>query len=167
MRHNRKLATINSQKHIVQVGPQSIALGAILNSTVAVAVRAADADAPTEVRIGSVVKAVYVEMWLTGDAIDLDSSTIMTLEKLPLSTDSMAVGDAAALDTYFNKNNVFYSTQGLVGPINRAAVPFMRAWFKIPKGKQRMDEKSAIKLNISAVLDGLTVCGLYIFKEYY
>jgi len=167
-RNNRKLAklTINSQKHIVQIGPQSVALGAILNRGLVLSARAADADANNEVRVGSTVKAIYVEMWITSDDATA-SSVIVTLEKLPLASDPMSVGDSAALDTYHNKNNVFYITQGLTGPNTAAGIPFMRGWFKIPKGKQRMAELDRINLNVSAVLDGVTICGNVIYKEYY
>ncbi len=167
-RNRAKLAklTVNSTKHIVQIGPSTVALGAILNQGIAVATRVGDVDALNEVRIGSNIKAVYLELWLTSDDAT-QSSGIITLEKIPLASDPMAVGDAAALDSYFNKNNVFYITQGLMGPAIGNAVPFVRGWFKIPKGKQRMSEGSRINLNISAVLDGLRICGVVIYKEYY
>jgi len=168
MRHNRKLAavTINTQKHILQIGPQSVALGAILNQGIAVAQRAADADAVNDVRVGSIIKAVYVELWCTSDDAT-QSSLILTLEKLPNAADPMTVGDAAALDVYHNKNNVFYTTQGLIGQQANNGIPFMRGWFKIPKGKQRMSEDSRLNLNVSAVLDGVRICGVVIYKEYY
>ncbi len=167
-RNSRKLGklTINTQKHVVQVGPSTVTLGAILNQGLAVAVRSADADAANEVRVGSIIKAIYLELWLTSDDAT-QSSGIISLEKLPLASDPMAVGDAAALDSYHNKNNVFYVTQGLMGPAIGNAVPFVRGWFKIPKGKQRMNETSRINLNISAVLDGLRICGVIIYKEYF
>ncbi len=165
-RRRRKLATINSQKHIVQIGPQSVALGSILNRGLALSARVADVDANNEVRIGAVIKAIYVEMWMSGDDA-AQSSVIMTLEKLQLATDPMAVGEAAALDSYHNKNNVFYITQGLLPPNTAAAISFMRGWFLIPKGKQRMAELDRFNLNISAVLDGVTICGFATYKEYY
>ncbi len=165
-RRRQKLATINSQKHIVQIGPQSVVLGAMLNRGLALSVRAADADANNEVRVGSVIKAMYVELWLTGDDATA-SSVILSLEKLPLASDPMTVGDSAALDAYHNKNNVFYITQGLLPPNTASGIPLMRGWFKIPKGKQRMAELDRINLNVSAVLDGVTICGNVIYKEYY
>ncbi len=162
----RMKATINSQKHIIQIGPQSVTLGAILNQGLAVAVRVADADAANEVRIGSLVKTIFIELWCTSDDAT-QSSGIITLEKLPLATDPMTVGDSAALDSYFNKNNVFYITQGLIGQQANTGIPFLRGWFKIPRGKQRMSETSRINLNISAVLDGVRICGFATYKEYY
>ncbi len=138
----------------------------MLNQGLAVAQRPADADAVSDVRVGSTIKAIFLELWLTSDDAT-QSSGIISLEKLPLATDPMTVGDSAALDTYHNKNNVFYVTQGLMGPAVGNAVPFLRGWFKIPKGKQRMNELSRINLNISAVLDGLRICGIVIYKEYY
>ncbi len=168
LRFKRKLAalSINTTKHIIQVGPQSVTLGAILNQGLAVATRVGNVDAQNEVRIGSLVKAVYVELWCTSDDAT-QSSLILTLEKLPLAGDPMTVGDSAALDSYFNKNNVFYITQGLIGQQANNGIPFMRGWFKIPKGKQRMSEGSRINLNISAVLDGVRICGVVIYKEYF
>ncbi len=158
--------TINSQKHIVQVSLTGIVAGAIRNEGIATAVRAADADAATEVRVGSVVKAVFIEMWYTSDDATQSSLTVC-LEKLPDGGDNLTFGESQALDGYFNKSNIFYITQGLIGPKVGTAIPFMRGWFKIPKGKQRMTEKSKLVLNTSAISDGVNLCGFITYKEYY
>lgn len=119
----------------------------------------------TEVEVGAVVKAVYVEIWVTSDDT-AQSSLSASVEKVPRLTDLMTFAESQGVHDYFNKNNIFYITQGLVTPNIQSGVPFLRGWFKIPKGKQRMDKESAIVLNLSAITNGLTVCGVFIFKDY-
>ncbi len=130
-------------------------------------------DAPvnttaTEVEIGSIVKAIYIEMWVRGDdETGASSNASITFEKLSGSTVPMVFGSSTSLNTYVNKSNVFYITQGLTsaGTAN-SGIPFLRGWFKIPKGFQRMAIGDRIVLNISALNHDLEICGLFVYKEY-
>ncbi len=128
-----------------------------------VAVAGGLADAVKEVATGSVLKAIYVELWLTSDDTS-GSSFAVSLEKLPGSSVAMGYAKSIALDTYQNRKNIFYLTQGLVGPNDEQPIPVMRGWFKIPKGKQRMGENDKWNLNISAISNGLTWCGFALAK---
>ncbi len=164
----RMLAPIVSKKHIIPQGVQSITAGAILNLDIVTAV---DAPANTdfdEVAIGSLVKAVYIEMWVRGDDETAPPANAqLSFEKLVGSSGEMIFGDASTLNVYDNKSNVFYVTQGLVsaGTAN-SAIPFMRGWFKVPKGFQRMAIGDRLRLNIVALNHDLEICGIFIYKEY-
>ncbi len=149
----------------MQLSPTTVAFGAIRNQVICTAVDTEDSSVPAEVNVGAVVKAVYVELWLTADDAQQSSATL-SLEKVPRLTDLQIFGESQAVHDYFNKNNIFYITQGLIPPTLNSGIPFLRGWFKIPKGKQRMDKESAIILNISAISNGLQVCGVFIYKSY-
>ncbi len=154
---------ITSVKHIVQTSPTIINLGAILNITLAFA---NDLTGATSVKIGSVVKAIFVEMWIGGDGAQT-SSTTLSLEKNPSGRTAMSNPDSANLHNYDNKNNIFYTSQGIIGDSNSNPQPLIRQWIKIPKGKQRMSKGDALILNITGLTGDVNVCGMTIYKEYF
>lgn len=78
---------------------------------------------------------------------------------------AMTFTNSATLDSYSNKKNVLYTTQGLTPDANGNPIPFVRQWFKIPKGKQRFGLTDSLVLNISANVEDVTHCGLMIYKE--
>ncbi len=162
-------APIVSRKHILPRGVTAVAAAGILNDTLAVAV-----ESPTplttfnEVAIGSIIKAVYIEMWVRGDDESAASANAqLSFEKLTGSSTNMIFADGTTINAYDNKSNVFYVTQGLVsaGTAN-SGIPFMRGWFKVPKGFQRMANGDRLVLNILALNHDLEVCGITIYKEY-
>ncbi len=157
---------INSVKHIVQVSLANVVGGAVTNISLALASDVGDIDSVTEVRIGSSIKAVYIELWLTSDDAT-QSSTVAILEKQPIAGDNITAAEIASLNSYSNKNNIFYITQGLLGQAINTATPLMRGWFKIPKGKQRMSISSKIQLSVLAQSDGVNLCGFALYKEYF
>ncbi len=160
-------ATINSVKHIVQFTGLNIASLGVSNLALADAVDAPTGSSSTQVRIGSTIKAIYIEMWYLGDG---QANTIQTtiLEKQPIKTNNPSFAQMGDLHNYNNKNNILYTTEGLVGETDTNPIPALRGWFKIPKGKQRMSQESAIKLSIAAQgVDGLDICGQAQYKEYF
>ncbi len=162
------LAPIVSRKHIVPRGVTAIAAAAMLNIPIATAVDTPVNTVNTEVAIGSVIKAVYIEMWVRGDDETAPPANAqVTFEKLIGSSTSMVFGDASLINVYDNKSNVFYVTMGLVsaGTAN-SAIPFLRGWFKVPKGFQRMSIGDRLVLNIAALNHDLEVCGIFVYKEY-
>ncbi len=171
MRHFRRrmVAPIVSRKHIVPQGIVATAVGAITNVAIATAVESpTPLTANTEVQIGSVIKAVYIEMWTRGDDESAAPSNVqITFEKLSGSSTSMIFADGAGINAYDNKSSVFYVTQGLTsaGTAN-SGIPFLRGWFKIPKGFQRMALGDRLVLNIIALNHDLESCGLFVYKEY-
>jgi len=160
-------APITSVKHYVQLSLANVALGAISKVAIADAVDVQNIAAVSEVREGSVIKAVYVELWVTSDDATQSSGTV-TLEKKPAQTPAMTAGQSSALMTYPNKKNILYTTQGLFASKTVGnPIPIMRGWFKIPKGKQRFGFDDQLVLNLHAVSDGLNFCGFFVYKEYY
>ncbi len=164
----RMLAPIVTRKHIIPKGVEAIAVAGISNMIIANAVDTPVNTTATEVNIGSVIKAVYIEMWIRGDDESAAPANVfVSFEKLIGSSGSMIFADATGINTYDNKSNTFYVTQGLTsaGTAN-SAIPFMRGWFKIPKGFQRMAIGDRLHLNIVALNHDLEACGIFVFKEY-
>ncbi len=157
---------INTQKHIVQLSLFAVASGAISTQTIALAAQDPTETSATAIREGSKISAVYCEMWITSD--DAAAGTaIVTLERRPGGVGAMNTTDSAALDGYDNKKNILYTFMGLIGPNVQVPTPAIRAWFKIPKGKQRFGIGDRLMLNIHGQSNGVSACGFFIFKEQY
>ncbi len=153
---------IHSQKHYVQVSLSTVLAGASLVTPFIQAV-----ETPTigsHVKEGSIVKAVFVEMWVrTGDTAP--GTSLITLVKTEQNS-TPTFTDLTNLNDWDNKKNVLYHTQGLINDQDADAIPFMRQWFKIPKGKQRFGLGDRLALCITAqALDNI-ICGFMTYKEY-
>ncbi len=120
-----------------------------------------------EVRIGAVVKAVFVELWLSGeDDVNLPSFTFM-VEKTSSGASPATFGNMVSLHAYENKKNTLFISQGILARKGDGqSVPIHRSWIAIPKGKQRMGQGDKLFVNLSAITD-IQVCGINIYKEYY
>ncbi len=156
---------VHADKHILQQSVFAVASGAIANQVIATGVDIVAAQ--QQVRQGSTISAVYIEMWLTSDDAT-QGSAIVTLELVPGSTTTlMTAAESASLNTYDNKKNVLHTFQGLLGPNVQPAQMAVRGWFKIPKGKQRFGLNDRLVLNIHGQSNGLTGCGFFLYKEQY
>ncbi len=168
-RHRGMVAPINSVKHIVQRASVSVASGG-LNSTVVVDAIAKDATRSntSDVSEGAIVKAIFVELWLKSDA-DAGTSTqfVVTFEKLVSDAASITNAEMLALQAYTNKKNIFFTSQGVLGDLTTQAIPVIRQWIAIPKGKQRMGFSDRMIINTAPVGFAIDVCGVFIYKEYY
>ncbi len=156
---------IHSEKHYVQTSLSTIVGGAQLSIKLADGTQAVDAVADN-VTVGNTIKAVFVEMWvLAQDTVP--GSVLMSLYKAVGNDPLITTAEAAALHSWPGKKNCFYHTQGVIGDQDTNAVPFIRQWFKIPKGKQRFGLNDRLLLNIFAqgTVD-LTICGFATYKEY-
>lgn len=156
---------IKSNKHYVQQTRSEVATVSTVAIPIVLSVRATLNNLVDEVEEGSLIKAVFVEMWLLDSSND--GSFIVSLEKLPGLVADMNFASANALGTYDNKRNILYCTQGL-SPNNGVGnpVPIIRQWFKIPKGKQRFGLGEKLKLNITNNgLNDLEFCGFFTYKE--
>ncbi len=165
------VATINSIKHYVHFSQATIVAGAIQNNVIVdtVSVSAAGA-ASTDVEEGAVVKAVYIEFWISNDG---DSSATIqftiSIEKLPTGNPLMTTTQSQNLGAYPNKKNILYTTQGIVGSeASGMPMPIVRAWYLIPKGKQRFGLGDRVVCNITNIAGatGITRCGISTFKEF-
>ncbi len=157
---------VHSTKHYVQFPINTIATGLREVNNVIDTVSVSDKNSPVEVEEGNSVKAVYFELWLQNEGNV--GEFIMTITKDPQDATGPSFAQQATLNTFPNKKNILYTTQGLTsndgvsGPVN-----VIRDWVKIPKSKQRFGLGDRINMNISNVsANGLNRCGFTIFKEY-
>ncbi len=169
MRHRRVLAPINTVKHYVHRANNIVASGSILNDVIVDAVVAPAVAASNQVREGAVVKAVYVESWIQNDGgTGQDNQFNVALEKISSNGPAMTFTQSVNLGGYLNKKNILFTSQGVQGASvdGVPAVPVLRAWVLIPKGKQRFGAGDSLVLNISSTGFSLRNCGLYTYKEY-
>ncbi len=155
---------IDSETKRIPIGFNGTAAGAISEITVVNALdipTAADVD----VKTGTVVKAVYVELWVIGDAA-ATGTFYSHVEKLPSGITKMTYSQSLSPNDYGNKKNILYSTQGLFPETGQNPVPIMRQWIKIPKGKQRFGLKDKIVVNIAATVAAIDWCGLLVYKRF-
>ncbi len=157
---------IHSVKHYVQFPIDQISTGARQIITLATAVESTLANLSTEVPEGTLVKAVYVELWLDNQS-NLGES-IVILEKTVAGQTPASFSNMGNLFAYENKKNILFTHQGLTSnDVGGNPVNIMRAWFKIPKGKQRMGLGDSIEIVIANVsANNLNRCGFAIYKEY-
>ncbi len=156
---------IHSTKHIVQSPFSQITTGTRENIIICQAVEGTTANTAIEVVEGSVIRAVFVEMWLQNSAND--GHSIVTLEKVPDAQLGPTFAECAALFSYTNKKNILFTHEGLTANDGVGnPLPVIRQWFKIPKGKQRFGLGDKLVLTISnPSSNNLNRCGLFIFKE--
>ncbi len=162
MRH-RMVAPINSIKHYVQIGLGSVGAASATAHLIAQGIEAVSTT-PTQVRAGAVVKAVYIEMWIKASAEAVANVLVTFVKTVDLQTPTIT--DMGTLHDYTNKKNVLYHTQGLVNDSNADAIPFVRGWFKVPKGKQRIGLGDSLFLVVTAQGPAVDECGFFVYKEY-
>ncbi len=159
-------APIHSQKHYVQFPIDQITTASVQNITLVQAVESTVANTAFEIAEGSLVKAVYVELWLENQG-NLGES-IVTLCKDTKNGAGPTFVQMASLHTYVNKKNILFTHQGLTSndgvsqPTN-----IMRSFYKIPKSKQRFGLGDTLNLTISNTSSNdLNRCGFATYKEY-
>ncbi len=158
-------APIHSRKHYVQTSLTTVVAGALHLGVIADGTLPGDVNGSTEVIDGALVKAVYVELWVrTNDTSP--GAFVFIVEKAGGTASNPTTGNMAALDAYENKKNVFFSSQGLTNINTSQAVPIIRQWIKIPKGKQRMGLDDKIRFVLFAQALDQNICGLVTYKEY-
>ncbi len=161
-------AVIKSKKHIFQISQATVGQAAIVNTIFADG-QEATSTTPTAVEEGAIVKACYVEFWVSQDSASVVGSYTIALYKMPGAGTGAVTGDIAALHDWENKKNIFFTAQGLLTPNDGGQVPVLRGWYKIPKGKQRMALNDRLIITIrnnNATAIDINFCGLVIYKEY-
>ncbi len=159
-------SVIKSVKHYVQVSKATITSGAVSTSDIVDGTSVAAVGAATdEVEEGSLVKAVYVEMWIGAGGPAL-GSCVACIEKRPSGSPVMTTTNMLNLAAYPNKKNILQTFQGLTPHEDTYPTPIFKGWVKIPKGKQRIGLGDKIVLNIYAVSGGGEICGFFTYKEY-
>ncbi len=139
--------------------------GTLFANTVVFAREIKDVANANHIVQGSVVKAIYVELWILAGSQQPGSFTI-TVEKVPAAAPAMTFLQNAQLSDYPNKKNILYTTQGVSGDANTNPIPVIRSWIKIPRGKQRFGLDDKININYSANVEDMTICGVIIYKAY-
>ncbi len=161
-------AVIHSKKHLFQISQGTVAQAAVVSQTFVDAIEGASTT-PQHVQEGASVKACYIEFWVSQDSASVVGSYTIALYKDPGGANAAGAGDMAALHDWNNKKNILFTAQGLLTPNDGGQVPVLRAWYKIPKGKQRMGLGDKMRLtirnnNVTAI--DVNFCGLILYKEY-
>ncbi len=161
------VATINSTKHYIQHSPTSTTAGNVLTLDEANAVALSAVTNANDVRAGCVIKAIYVELWVSSTSGPEPASFNITVEKTKGGQPDMTFVNSQNLMAYPNKANILYCTQGEVGDQTNNFVPLLKQWILIPKGKQRFASGDQFRINIASITEGLVTCGMSTYKEYY
>ncbi len=161
-------APIVSRKHIFQISQSTVAQAAVGVTELANAIEGVRSQ-PQHIAEGALLKACYVEFWVSQDSASVVGSYTVVLFKNPGNSNEMSSAEAAALHDYTNKKNILFTAQGLLTPNDGGQVPVLRGWYKIPKGKQRFGLGDSLELvirNNNATAIDINFCGLAIYKEY-
>ncbi len=157
---------IHSTKHYVQMSRSTISTVSAVTEDIALAVESTTANLVDEVEEGSVIKAVYVELWLLDSAND--GSNVVIAYKNPIGNVGATFTNLNALGTYLNKKNVLFTHQGLSSN-NGVGNPIqvLGGWIKIPKSKQRFGLGDRFLISIANNgPNTLEYCGFATYKEY-
>ncbi len=159
---------IHSKKHLVQISQATVGQAAVVSTTLVNALEGVPSQ-PQHVAEGAIVKACYVEFWVSQDSASVVGSYTIILYKNPGNNAVATAGNMAALHDYDNKKNILFTAQGLLTPNDGGQVPVLRQFYKIPKGKQRFGLGDTLLLairNNNATAIDINFCGVAIFKEY-
>jgi len=156
---------IQSRKHYVQWTITPVSVGTTVVEDIVKSVPVPDADLAQEVVEGASVRAIFLELWVIGQSDSASGNVLVSLYKRPGGSASMSQSEHIALNAYTDKKNVLYHTQGIVNDGVANAIPFVRQWFKIPKGKQRMGLNDAWQLATSTQAEAVNYCGFATYKE--
>jgi len=157
---------VHSTKHYVQTTFSNVTTGAKNDETYVTAVEGTVANLANEVVEGATIKAVFFEMWLLATTATQFFTAVVA--KIPGSGASPSFTQMTALNSYPNKKNIFYTTQGLA-PNDGVGQPIniYRGWIKIPKSKQRFGLGDKLIFTIASRGDGqIDYCGFVTYKEY-
>ncbi len=157
---------IHSVKHQVQLPFDAILTGVRQNNVLVDAVNAPDANLAFEVPEGTVIKAVFIEMWTQNTSSA--GHEVIILEKCSQDQGGASFAEMASLFTYNNKKNIFFTHEGLTSNDGIAnPLPVMSGWYKVPKSKQRFGLGDSLILTISnPSSNSLNRCGIAIYKGY-
>ncbi len=122
-------------------------------------------DLVNEIQEGSIVKAVYIELWIrAGDTVGASGQIV--IYKSEGDTAAPSTTEMAALGDWVNKKNIFYTTMGLFNDQDADAIVAYKGWLKIPKGKQRFGLGDKLRISTFTPTIDLHKCGFATYKEY-
>ncbi len=156
---------IISEKHYVQFPQATTTANALTQKLIINTVSVVNKDFQNEVEEGSVIKAVWIELWVISAALNQSFGTV-TVEKIPVAAPTMTFTNANNLNVYSNKKNILWTFEGLYPEDAQNPIPVIRQWIKIPKSKQRFGLSDRLALNITSGADSIISCGFMTYKEY-
>ncbi len=159
-------AMVHSIKHYVQITLSTATTGTRNGEVLVDAVAVPDVNTSIEVTEGSSIKAVYFEMWAIGSVSDQFFTAVLI--KSPSGLAGPTFTEMTDLNSFKNKKNILYTTQGLASNDGIAApIAIFRGWVKIPKGKQRFGLGDQFTFLIASRGSAtITYCGFATYKEY-
>ncbi len=161
------LAPLITIKHYINIENAQITSGSTRQVELVQAVGQSLVANASDVVEGSLVKTVYIEMWLKSFApAGTDTKFQLVIEKVPAGAVPITFTQMNNLMTYPNKKNVLYVTQGVLGDLSTQSIPAVRQWFMIPRGKQRFGLDDEFIVSISATAEIIQSCGLAVYKEW-
>ncbi len=169
MVRHRMLAPINTNKHYVHRANVTVASGTVSTNDVVIAAAAPATSTAASVRTGAIVKAIHFEYWLwNAGATGLDGQFTLIIAKQPSNLGNPTSTDLVNLGSWDNRKNILFSTQGVLGAgiDGSQAIPVIREWLLIPKGKQRMGLGDRIVVYLTPTGQSIQLCGLSTYKEY-
>ncbi len=159
-------APIVSTKHYVQFTEFTVASATVAHQGLIVSQAVASVDAPNEVQEGSVVKALYYELWLQTGENDI-GSFVVTIQKHSNDSDNPTFTEMTTLNAFKGKKDIFFTSQGLLANSTSNPTPVHRGWIKIPKGKQRMGLEDRFKVHVACLGSAAIMgCAFATYKEY-
>jgi len=158
---------VNAIKHYINVENIEVASGTAQVAVIVAAVAQNAVAAVQDVVEGSLVKAVFLEFWVSSRAAaGTDTKFQLCVEKVSLNSLGATFAEMNTLHGYVNKKNILFFSQGVIGDLTTQAIPVVRQWFKIPKGKQRFGLGDRLLVTISSTAAILNRCGFSTYKEY-
>ncbi len=155
---------IQSVKHYIQRNLTPVAAG-VLVITSLVNAKQIVGTAAEDCKVGSIIKAVYVEFWIKGNNA-LGGSYHFAITKNEGGANLLTNTTISNLHDYNNKKNVYYFSQGTTNDIASIGTPAFRGWLKIPKSKQRFGEGDQLNISCHAASVNLNFCMFATYKEY-
>ncbi len=168
-RHRRMLAPINTVKHYVTRTNTDTASAAVANTIWINAVVAPATGTTADVKEGSIVKAIHIEMWIQGSGTTgLDTQFNFAIYKAPAGIAAFTAAEMVNLGGTANKKNIFFVSQGVIGAgiDGNQSIPIFNAWLLIPKGKQRFGLGDRLFSTFTPTGTSCQNCGIATYKEF-
>ena len=160
-------ARVNTVKHIVQLPLVTVGVGLFNQAVLVDAITKGGARTSTrDVEEGAIISACFVEFWIVNEG-NAPGQFVCALLKLPAGVDPPDATDMLNLQAYPNKKNILFTSQGVLQSGAVQAVPIIRNWYKIPKGKQRFGLGDRLVFMTQAVGEDIDRCGVSVYKEQY
>ncbi len=157
-------APIHAVKHYVQVTLATATVGTLVQREIADSKSVISAGAE-DVLEGSIIKAIYLEFWIRG-AETSPGAYQFIFGKAKAGSGGPTFAEIANLHDYNEKANVFFFSQALTNVSGADAIPVVKGWIKVPKGKQRMALGDKWYIAWAGLALDVNLCGFATYKEY-